>query len=112
MLDTGSLAPSVRSELQRILASAEFDASERNRRFLEFMVEETLAGRQHRLNPHTIAAEVFHRHGHFDPDDDPIVQLESGRLRRAISGFYQRDPATPPVRITLSKGSYVPAFGG
>ena len=40
---------SVRRALERILVSPGFDASARNRRFLEHIVEETLAGRADRL---------------------------------------------------------------
>ena len=38
----------VRDELGRILACVDFDASERNRHFLRYVVEETLAGRAER----------------------------------------------------------------
>ncbi len=42
-------ADDVRQQLKRILGSPGFDASARNRRFLEYIVEETLAGRADRL---------------------------------------------------------------
>ena len=54
-------AASVREALERILASPGFDASARNRRFLEYLVEETLAGRADRLKGLTIAIDVFGR---------------------------------------------------
>jgi hypothetical protein len=38
----------VRAELRRILNSPHFETSDRNRRFLEYVVEETLAGRAER----------------------------------------------------------------
>ena len=57
-------AASVREALERILASPGFDASARNRRFLEYLVEETLAGRADRLKGLTIAIDVFGRDGH------------------------------------------------
>ena len=54
-------AASVREALERILASPGFDASARNRRLLEYIVEETLAGRADRLKGLTIAIDVFGR---------------------------------------------------
>jgi len=39
----------VRDELERVLASAEFVASDRLKGFLRFVVEESLAGRADRL---------------------------------------------------------------
>ena len=47
---SGVKAAAVRAQLARILASPSFDASERNRRFLEHVVEETLAGRGERMS--------------------------------------------------------------
>ncbi len=45
----------VRAELTRILESPGFDASERNRSFLSYVVEEALAGRADRMKAYTIA---------------------------------------------------------
>ena len=56
-----------RRELGRILASPEFDASERNRSFLSYVVEESLAGRSDRIKAYTIATHVFGRDAAFDP---------------------------------------------
>jgi adenylate cyclase len=44
-LGTRSPPERIREELQRILRSMDFETSERNRRFLEYVVEEALAGR-------------------------------------------------------------------
>ena len=59
-------AAGVREELERVLASPGFDASARNRRFLEYIVEETLAGRADRLKGLTIAIDVFGRDATID----------------------------------------------
>jgi len=71
----------VRAELSRILASPRFDASERNRGFLAYVVEEALAGRTGRIKAYAIATEVFGRDPKFDPQLDSIV-----RSRPAGSG--------------------------
>lgn len=100
----------VRSELQRILSSDQFDASERNRRFLEYAVEETLAGRGDRIKAYTIATIVFGRDDSFDPTLDPVVRMEARRLRRSLERFYLVEGARGPVSIALPKGGYVPKF--
>src|ERR1700742_4141399 len=69
----------IRRQVQLILASSHFDASSRNRKFLEFIVEETLAGNGDRLKGYTIALEVFDRDPSFDPQLDPVVRIEAGR---------------------------------
>ena len=100
----------VREELQRILQSSDFEASERNQRFLEYVVEETLAGRAGRVKAYSVATQVFGREGGFDPQADPIVRIEASRLRRALERYYLTAGSDDPIRITIPKGSYVPGF--
>ena len=74
----------VRGELERILSSPEFETSERNRRFLRQVVEETLGGRADRIKAYSVATRVFGRGDDFDPVLDSIVRIEAARLRRAL----------------------------
>ncbi len=109
----GSQAPSaddVRAELARILASAHFQASERRRAFLRFIVEETLAGRGDRLKGYAVAVSVFGRDETFDYQADPVVRLEARRLRRDLGSYYVDAGSHDRVRISIPKGSYVPHF--
>lgn len=98
------------AELERILGSPGFDASERNRNFLEYVVAETLAGRADRIKAYNIATEVFGRDVNFDPQLDPVVRMEARRLRRSLERFYLTDGKGSLVRITMPKGGYVPEF--
>lgn len=100
----------VRAELNRVLSSAHFDASERNRRFIGYVVEETLMGRGDRIKAYTIATVVFGRDDSFDPTLDPVVRMEARRLRRSLERFYLVEGEDGPLRITLPKGGYVPQF--
>jgi adenylate cyclase len=103
-------AASVRKELERILASPEFDASARNRRFLEYIVEETLASRAHRLKGLTIAIDVFGRAATLDPQHDPVVRIEAAKLRRSLERYYLTAGREDPIRIDIPRGAYVPTF--
>ena len=107
-------AEDVVEQLDRILASGDFDASPRSRAFIRFIVEETLAGRQEALTQAAIATRVFGRREDFDPTVDPIVRIQAGRLRRSLERYYLLSGAADPVRIDLPRGSYVPAarWGG
>ena len=101
----------VRAELHRVVSSAHFAVSERNRRFLEYVVEETLAGRSARLKAYNIATIVFGRPDSFDAQLDPVVRMEAGRMRRALDRFYLVEGAGPAgVRIGIPTGGYVPEF--
>src|SRR3954463_10905312 len=96
--------------LLRVVASREFVNSERKRRFLKFVVEETLAGRADRIKAYSIAVDVFDRDSSFNPIADPVVRIEAGRLRRCLEHYYLGEGAADWIRITIPKGGYVPHF--
>ncbi|GKX35141.1 MAG: adenylate cyclase [Rhizobiaceae bacterium MnEN-MB40S] len=98
------------SQLDKIIDSADFDASERNKAFLRYVVNETLAGRGDRIKAYNIATTVFGRDEKFDPILDSIVRIEAGRLRRSLERYYLTVGANDPVEISIPKGSYVPVF--
>src|SRR5580700_4244824 len=92
--------------LDRILASPCFVQSERQQRFLKFIVTEPLPGHTDRLKGYTIAVEVFDRDVNFDPAVDAIVRVEAARLRAKLREYYDREGRTDPVRFELPKGAY------
>ena len=100
----------IRAQLNRILQSAQFRGSEKQRKFLSFVVDETLADRTSQLKGYTIAVDVYGRKEGFDPQVDPIVRVEAGRLRRALEHYYLTAGKNDPVRIEIPKGGYVPTF--
>lgn len=109
-LPAGISAQDVKGELASVQASPSFASSVRHRKFLTFVVEETLAGRANRIKAYTIATAVFGRADSFDPQQDSIVRIEAGRLRRAIEHHYLTDGADRRMRILIPKGTYVPRF--
>ena len=104
------LPQEVRDQLNRILGSSEFRASARRKAFLQYVVEEYLAGRHERLKGFAIAVSVFDRDEKFDPQVDPIVRLEAGRLRRDLEHYYLAAGQFDPIVIDLPKGAYVPVI--
>ena len=100
----------VRSQLVRILTSSDFETTERGRKFLAYVVEETLGRRADRIKAYSIATEVFGRDASFDSHSDPIVRIEAGHLRRALDRYYLTDGKADPIVITIPKGHYVPVF--
>ncbi len=100
----------VRAQLVRILESQDFDATDRMRKFLTYVVEETIAGRADRIKAYAVATEVFGRDAAFDPHSDPVVRIEAGHLRRALDRYYLTAGVSDAVVISVPKGSYVPSF--
>jgi adenylate cyclase len=105
-----ALSAEIRAELHRVLASPQFEASERNRRFLTYVIEEAFAGRAGRIKAYNIATDVFGRDASFDPQLDPVVRMEARRLRRSLERFYLIDGQPSRIRIAMPKGGYVPEF--
>jgi adenylate cyclase len=108
--DRASHRHAVREELDRIFASPDFDASQRSREFLRFIVQEALAGRGDALTQAQIATRAFGRRDDFDPTVDPIVRIQAGRLRRSLERYYLLGGTGDPMRIELPRGTYVPVF--
>ena len=100
----------VRAELESILASKDFRASERRRSLLTYVVDSSLAGATDRLKGYTIATEVFGRDDDFDPQTDPIVRLETSRLRRDLELYYLSTGKDDPILISIPKGGNNPTF--
>jgi adenylate cyclase len=98
----------VREQLDRILKSGPFLQARRRQRFLEYIVNETLAGRGERLKGYDVAREVFDRSEAFDPNVDPIVRVEAARVRDKLREYYEADGRSDPIRIDLPKGTYTP----
>ena len=100
----------IQARLERIIASSAFDASRRNRAFLRFIVEETLAGRGGQIKAYTIGTSVLGRDESFDPQLDPIVRIEASRLRRSLERYYLIAGQDDGIRIDIPKWGYVPSF--
>ena len=103
-------ADEVRLELERILSSPTFRASNGLSRFLRFVVEQTLDGNAAHLRESTVGAEVFRRGKAFDPRLDAIVRVDARRLRARLAEYYATTGQFDPVLIDIRKGTYVPVF--
>lgn len=103
-------ATDIRAELAQLMASPTFSKSPQLAHFLSFVVNETLVGRGDRIKAYTIATAALGRAADFDPQSDPIVRVEAGRLRRALAHYYANGGSADLVIIELPRGNYVPAF--
>ena len=65
------------AELSRILASPQFTRTSRSKRFLEYIVNETLCGRGDDLKGYTIAIDVFDKSINFDSSQNTVVRGSS-----------------------------------
>src|SRR5438034_743134 len=100
----------VLSELERIVASADFGKAERPARFLRHLVVTALRHEPEVLKESVLGVDVFERTPSWDPRLDPIVRQEAARLRKRLDRYYQGQGAGSELRIELPVGSYVPVF--
>jgi adenylate cyclase len=99
-------AAEIREQLERILGSRCFEQAGRSSKFLRFAAEQTLAGLGERLKGYTIAVEVFGRPADFDAQNDPLVRVEAGRLRRRLAEYYAGEGKRDELRVDLPRGGY------
>src|SRR4026207_940952 len=100
----------VRAQLEKVLASEVFSRSPQLRRFLSFVVEQSLSAQGHTLKESVLAHELYGKGTDFDGGTDPVVRVDARRLRDKLREYY--DGRSDPVVISLPKGSYVPVFSG
>jgi serine/threonine-protein kinase len=93
-----------------IVASEFFASAARPRSFLEFVIGQTLAGKQAFIKESVLGSEVFGREPNYDPRADAIVRVEATKLRARLADFYAGPGKSDAVLIEIPKGSYIPRF--
>jgi TolB-like protein len=96
--------------LAKLLASKTFNKSPRLSRFLKFTVQQTLDGHRDELKEYVLGVEVFDRPDGYDPQTDPVVRVQAGRLRTRLKQYYESEGTYDPLIFEFSKGSYIPTF--
>lgn len=100
----------VLKQVERILHQPPFASSDILRRFLKYIINETLGGRADQIKEYTIAVYVLNKPATFRPLNDGIVRVHASRLRDALSTYYDDQREDDTCEITIPKGSYLPVF--
>jgi serine/threonine-protein kinase len=100
----------VRQQLSRIVSSKTFAQVERLKRFVSFIVGETIDGKGTELKEYVIGVQVFGKEPSFDPRTDPIVRVQARRLRTRLARYYRDEGNNDELIIDLPKGGYAPVF--
>src|SRR3989442_9277520 len=77
--------------LNGVIASRALAGADRQKRFLQFIVEKTLDGQGGELKEYVLALEVFDRAASFDPRSDSIVRVEARKLRESLARYYEAE---------------------
>jgi TolB-like protein len=97
-------------QLQKIFHHSDFSKSEILKKFLTYVVHETLNGNSGFLKEYTIALNVLEKPVNFNPQNDCIVRIHAVRLRQALAHYYLDSGANDKIVIEIPKGKYVPVF--
>jgi len=98
----------VGEQLAKILSSDGFKSAHQLQRFLTYVVECSIQGREDRLSAYFVATNALGRGKGFTPDDDPIVRVLASRLRRRLDHYNQSVGIDDTIHISLPKGGYTP----
>jgi TolB-like protein len=97
-------------QLERIFLDPFFINSAILKKFLSFIVDQALLGNANLLKEYTIALNVLDKPSNFKPQENSIVRIHAGRLRRALNHYYNTREIPEPVYISVPLGTYVPIF--
>jgi hypothetical protein len=101
---------SILRELDEVLASPHFCNSKRYPTLLQYIVENTLAGKLQLLKERTLGVEVFDRPPTYDTNTDTVVRYTAGEVRKRLLLYYSEHGSSSGIRISLPAGSYVAEF--
>lgn len=98
------------AQVQRVLQSSTFRNAVTLQTLLQYLSSKTLGGEADSLKEYTIGVEALGRKPDFDPKIDPIVRVQSHRLRLKLREYCDTEGASDPVLIQLPKGHYTTTF--
>jgi hypothetical protein len=94
--------------LKEVIEGDVFKGSHRSVQFLQFIIDQAIAGRFDSLKERVIGMELFGRSASYDTGDDAIVRVTASDVRRRLLEHYGRYGSTSEFRIMLPSGSYIP----
>jgi TolB-like protein len=105
---TSDSSQEVLQQVAKIVESRIFKKSERMRRFLRYIVEMTLTGKQNEIGEYSLGLEVYDRTDEFDPRLSSIVRVDAARLRSKLREYYETEGKVDTIHIEIPKGTYIP----
>jgi hypothetical protein len=105
-------APAIesRAQVERILQSRIFRASEVLRNLLAYLCEKSLTGSADTLKEYTIGLDALGKPASFDPRQESVVRMHTARLRQKLAEYYRTEGIEDPVLIDLPKGGFKVTF--
>ena len=99
-----------RKELDWLLTSGVLGRSHNLAGVLKFICEKHFEGQASQITEFTIAVEALGRRSDFNPQLDTIVRVTAHQLRKRLQEIYAGPGASRPVQIHIPAGQYAPSF--
>jgi hypothetical protein len=99
---------SLQQHLKDVIEGDVFKGSHRSGQFLQYIIDQAIAGHFDALKERVIGMELFGRSASYDTGDDAIVRVTASDVRKRLLQHYGRFGATAEYRISLPSGSYIP----
>ncbi len=98
--------PAEAEQIERILRSEPFRASESLCKLLRYLAELAMERPGASVKEHQVATEVFGRKDSFDPRLDSGVRVQVARLRSKLLEYAATEGSRDPVLVEVPRGSY------
>lgn len=98
----------LKQHVKEVIEGAAFKGSHRSGQFLQYIVDQAIAGHSESLKERIIGIELFGRAPSYDTGDDAIVRVTASDVRKRLLQHYGRYGDTSEFRISLPLGSYFP----
>ena len=98
------------NQLDRVLQSSVLHGSETLRKLLRYLVEQRLHHPGVVVKEPQIARELLGKGLSFDPQLDPTVRVQVGRLRTKLVEYYATEGTSDEIVIEIPKGAYDATF--
>ncbi len=97
----------LQEHLKEITEGKAFKGSARSIRFLEYIVDQALAGHFDALKERVIGVELFGRSPSYETGEDSIVRVAAGDVRKRLAQHYSIYGVGSEFRLSLPTGSYI-----
>jgi len=97
-------------QVRRILRSVTFRNASTLQQLLAYLAAKSTGGSGEMPKEYTIGVEAMGRKEDFDPKIDPIVRVQSHRLRTKLKEYYEAEGSQDPILVQIPKGHYLPTF--
>jgi len=98
----------LQEHLKEVIEGDVFKGSHRSGQFLQYIIDQVIAGHFESLKERVIGMELFGRSASYDTGDDAIVCVTASDVRKRLLQHYGLYGSTSEYRINLPSGSYIP----